>query len=77
MTNNPNYRAWFVDLSPDPSIKRRVLVSSARTVAAMGRNSRPNTSRCIPDNTEHRFWVYAADANEAHWEALRLAGKTA
>lgn len=75
-TNNPLCRVWFVDLTEDPAIKRRVLPSSARQVASLGiaHRSRPNTTRAIPDDTGRRFWVYAKDEGEALYEAKRLAG---
>lgn len=76
MTNNPWHRVYFVDLSPDPSIKRRVVESSARDVASIGLGrSRPNTARCVPDDTGYRYWIYAADSNEALWEAHERLGE--
>lgn len=77
MRNNPFHRVWFVDLSPDPSIKRRVVASSAYDVAGLnqrGPKRGQNVGRCIPDDTGYRFWIRAADAGEALYEAKRLAG---
>lgn len=68
---------FFVDLSPDPSIKRRVLESSVYDVAGLnhrGPKRGQNVRRCLPDDTGYRFWIRAADAGEALYEAKRRVG---
>ena len=59
---------WFVDLTPRPliPIKRRAVLSSVRDVSALDTEApQRNHNRIVPDATEHRRWVRAANAGDA------------
>jgi hypothetical protein len=63
---------WFVDLSLHPAvpIKRRAVLSSVRDVSALGTDApQRNHNQIVPDATEHRRWVRAANAGEAIFKA--------